>query len=92
MKRRHRSTSTIALLLRLLVLLLVTVYSQSPGEIVIPEIAWMGTSTSSNDEWIELDKNILSPITLAGWRMHESNRQFCLPNDRIPYLVVEYRS
>ncbi len=36
-------------------------------EVIINEIAWMGTKTSYNDEWIELYNNSDSPINLEGW-------------------------
>jgi len=39
----------------------------SPGDVVINEIAWMGTVYSYNDEWIELYNNSSSPIDLTGW-------------------------
>lgn len=35
--------------------------------VVINEIAWMGTQTSYNNEWIELYNNSDSPISLEGW-------------------------
>lgn len=41
----------------------------STGDVVINEIAWMGTAASSSDEWIELKNNTNSPIDLAGWRL-----------------------
>jgi len=39
----------------------------SPGDVVINEVAWMGTAYSYNDEWIELYNNSNSPIDLTGW-------------------------
>lgn len=45
--------------------------SQTPShnQLIINEVAWMGSPTSANDEWIEL-KNIGSlPITLSGWSL-----------------------
>jgi len=39
----------------------------SPGDVVINEVAWMGTAYSYNDEWIELYNNSSSPIDLTGW-------------------------
>jgi hypothetical protein len=38
-------------------------------EVVINEIAWMGTIASFNDEWIELYNNTTSTIDLAGWSL-----------------------
>ena len=41
----------------------------SPLDVVVSEIAWMGTTTSYNDEWIELYNTTTSPITLTGWTL-----------------------
>lgn len=42
----------------------------SPGDVVINEVAWMGTSASTTaDEWIELYNNTPNPISLAGWTL-----------------------
>ncbi len=48
-------------------------YSQSPGPVVISEIAWMGTTVSANDEWIELYNNSASPVPLTGWSLAASD-------------------
>ena len=37
------------------------------GDVVINEIAWMGTGASGNDEWLELRNNMGSAIDLTGW-------------------------
>jgi hypothetical protein len=39
----------------------------NPLDVVINEIAWMGTEVSYNDEWIELYNNTDSPINFEGW-------------------------
>jgi hypothetical protein len=47
----------------------------SQDQVIFNEIAWMGTSGSSNDEWMEL-KNISSaPIDLSGWQIYDKDRQ-----------------
>lgn len=38
-------------------------------DVVINEIAWMGTQVSYNDEWIELYNNTGSQINLSGWKL-----------------------
>jgi len=38
-------------------------------QMVINEIAWMGTDNSSNDEWIELYNNTSSTIDITGWQL-----------------------
>ena len=44
-------------------------WSAGTQNIVINEIAWMGTAISPNDEWIELYNPTSSPIALTGWRI-----------------------
>jgi hypothetical protein len=41
--------------------------------VVINEIAWMGTTTDSNNEWIELYNNTPSPISIDGWFLHSQD-------------------
>ncbi|MBA7599010.1 hypothetical protein ES703_06037 [subsurface metagenome] len=45
------------------------VLAANPSDVLINEIAWMGTKTSYNDEWIELYNNTNSPINLEGWAL-----------------------
>ena len=45
------------------------VAAANPSDIVINEIAWMGTTNSANDEWIELYNNTENPINLDSWRL-----------------------
>ncbi|KPJ71858.1 hypothetical protein AMJ50_00005, partial [Parcubacteria bacterium DG_74_3] len=42
-------------------------------EVIINEIAWIGTRANSFDEWIELYNNTTSTIELAGWRLVSSD-------------------
>lgn len=39
--------------------------------VVINEIAWMGTEVNSSDEWIELYNNTNQDINLDGWGLYE---------------------
>lgn len=41
----------------------------SHAAIVINEIAWMGTETSANDEWIELHNEGGSAVAVTGWTL-----------------------
>lgn len=41
------------------------------GYVVINEVAWMGTSQSANDEWIELHSKATAPVSLNGWRLRD---------------------
>jgi hypothetical protein len=37
------------------------------GAVVISEVAWMGTTESANDEWIELYNNSETPHDVGDW-------------------------
>lgn len=41
----------------------------SPGDVVISEVAWMGTTSSTANEWIELYNTTGSSIALTGWTL-----------------------
>ena len=41
----------------------------SSGDVVINEIAWMGTTSSVNDEWIELHNTTNETINLTNWTL-----------------------
>lgn len=43
------------------------IFSASQLEVVINEVAWMGTNISANDEWLELKNNTNQDIDLSGW-------------------------
>ena len=45
----------------------------SVSDIVINEIAWMGTEISSSDEWIEIYNNTDQTIDLSGWTLRSSD-------------------
>jgi hypothetical protein len=47
-------------------------------EVVINEIAWMGTATSSNDEWFELYNNSDQDIDLADWEIRKDGKEFII--------------
>ncbi len=47
----------------------IQVLSQSMRDIVINEIAWMGTAASSTDEWIELYNPTSASIDVTGWTL-----------------------
>ena len=50
-----------------LVKLSILCFAVSPGDVVINEVAWMGTEASTSDEWIELYNNTDQGIDLADW-------------------------
>ncbi|MCR4275112.1 MAG: lamin tail domain-containing protein [Candidatus Campbellbacteria bacterium] len=39
------------------------------AQIIINEIAWMGTTVSANDEWIELYNTGAESVSLSGWKL-----------------------
>lgn len=43
--------------------------TQSGTAVIINEIAWMGTATSSNDEWLELYNPSSVSVDVSGWRL-----------------------
>ncbi|MCK4410756.1 lamin tail domain-containing protein, partial [Candidatus Bipolaricaulota bacterium] len=50
----------------------------SPGDVVINEIAWMGTEASSGDEWIELANNTNTPINIKDWSIYGADTGVCV--------------
>jgi len=42
-------------------------FKLASAEVIINEVAWMGTSNSANDEWIELKNTGSSSVDLSGW-------------------------
>jgi len=49
-----------------------------PGDVVINEIAWMGTVANSSDEWIEFYNNTDSPIDISNWSIFGADTGTCL--------------
>ncbi|MCI2430645.1 lamin tail domain-containing protein, partial [Candidatus Acetothermia bacterium] len=45
------------------------VSSVNSGDVVISEVAWMGTAANSAHEWIELYNNTNQAVSLNGWRV-----------------------
>ncbi|HEY88413.1 MAG TPA: DUF11 domain-containing protein [Thermoflexia bacterium] len=44
-----------------------------PGDVVINEVAWMGTAANYNDEWMELYNTTAHAITLTGWTLQAAD-------------------
>jgi hypothetical protein len=61
------------LLLSFLFLFPFFVFGAGPLDVVLNEIAWMGTKASANDEWIELYNNTDKNINLEGWILRAKN-------------------
>lgn len=65
---RHRSSTTPASLQA----------QAAGGDVVINEIAWMGTSAGSSDEWIELHNTTAAPVDVNGWSIYGADTGTCL--------------
>lgn len=59
----------ISIICLFLFLLITPTLAANPLDVVINEIAWMGTKTSYNDEWIELYNNSSFLIDINGWKL-----------------------
>ncbi len=53
----------------ILIVLLILVPLFAHADVLINEIAWMGTTSSANAEWIELYNNSSSSVVLDGWSL-----------------------
>jgi len=58
-----------ALVLVAIMLLVNLCFAASPGDVVINEVAWMGTAVSTSDEWIELYNTTDLAIDIEGWTL-----------------------
>jgi uncharacterized repeat protein (TIGR01451 family) len=64
-----------------------------PGDVVINEVAWMGTLADYRDEWIELYNTTGAPVTLTGWTLaaEDGNPLILLTGTILPggYYLLE---
>lgn len=56
--------------------------------VVINELLWMGSSVSSNDEWIELRNTSTLPVDLANWRIAKLSNNAEVPMLTIPAGII----
>lgn len=45
-------------------------HGASPGDVIVNEMAWMGTKAGSADEWVELKNTTNAEIDLSGWGLY----------------------
>jgi len=57
-----------------------TSHAANVGDVVINEIAWMGTTNSHNDEWLELYNNTDTEISIDGWILRATGDKPNRPN------------
>ncbi|MBI2643991.1 MAG: lamin tail domain-containing protein [Candidatus Wildermuthbacteria bacterium] len=48
------------------------------SSVIFKEIAWMGTTNSSFDEWMQLKNTQLTPINLSGWQLLNKNQEISI--------------
>lgn len=63
-------------------------YAANSGDVVINEIAWMGTTGSHNDEWLELYNNTDVEISIDGWILRATGDKPNRPNITIEGAVA----
>lgn len=73
---KNKSVLVLAILLSFFVCQKYISASEENGAILINEIAWMGTLTSSADEWIELKNNGAVDIDLKNWQLVSTQSTF----------------
>lgn len=61
------------------------------GNVVINEIAWMGTKADPDHEWIELYNASNSDISLDGWKIQDKTDEYALQGTILPgkYYLIE---
>jgi phosphatidylserine/phosphatidylglycerophosphate/cardiolipin synthase-like enzyme len=67
MQSRRRTALLVCLVFTSL--LSFSLHAASPGDVVISEVAWMGTTGSTSNEWIELYNTTGSSISLTSWTL-----------------------
>ncbi|MDD3626536.1 MAG: lamin tail domain-containing protein, partial [bacterium] len=50
----------------------------NPGDIVINEVSWSGTTASTSAEWIEFYNTTAFDIDIAGWSIYGADTGVCL--------------
>lgn len=70
---RIRRYSCVFFTLSLALFLAPAALAASAGDVVINEVAWMGTTTSTANEWIELYNTTGSSISLTGWTLRATD-------------------
>lgn len=68
-RARRRWTREVGLLVAILVGAFTYVGTAATGDVVVNEVAWMGTEASSFDEWIELYNTTNQAIELEGYAL-----------------------
>lgn len=69
-----------------------TIIEKPTLEVVINEIAWMGTKAGSTHQWIELYNNTDADIDLSGWRLYaeDNSPDIIIGDDSSSKITVNY--
>ena len=59
-------------------LLFITSWAAAQGDVIINEIAWMGTQENTSHEWIELYNTTAFPIDISEWSIYGADTGICL--------------
>ncbi len=65
-------------------------YSPQFGDVLVNEIAWMGTEASANDEWIELRNTTTVDIVVDGWELRNADGSFTIMLPDITLLAAGF--
>ena len=57
----------------LICILFIAVPCSAHAEVIINEVAWMGTAHSASDEWIELANTGDTSVSLSGWKLRTAD-------------------
>jgi len=74
----NRGTAVILIVSILSSLMFISSWAAAPGDVIINEIAWMGTQASAYDEWIELYNTTAMPIDIQKWSIYGADTSVCL--------------
>ena len=64
-----KNLSSLLFVILFLILIHSSTAAANPLDVVVNEIAWMGTINSANDEWMELYNNTDNSINFGGWQL-----------------------
>lgn len=64
-----KNLSSLLFVILFLILIHSSTAAANPLDVVVNEIAWMGSTVLGNDEWIELYNNTENSINLDGWQL-----------------------
>jgi hypothetical protein len=53
----------------LILIITMNLFAANSGDVIINELMWTGSKSSSYDEWIELRNKTGNPIDLSGWQL-----------------------